>query len=52
MHGLETIKRLNSDKVKSLEDKSSELFKNVYDTLQKISELTAYMRLECEKLNH
>ena len=51
MHGLETIKRLNSDKVESLENKSSKLFKDVVDTLQKISELTAYMRLQSEKLN-
>jgi len=51
MHGLETIKRLNSDKAESLEEKSSKLFKDVVETLQKISELSAYMRLQAEKLN-
>ena len=50
MHGLETIRRLNNVKAESLEEKSSKLFKDVYETLQKISELAAYMKLECEKL--
>jgi len=50
MRSLETIKKLNAVKVESLEEKSSKLFKDVYETLQKISELAAYMKLECEKL--
>ena len=50
MHGLETIKKLNAVREESLEEKSSKLFKEVFDTLQKISELTAYMKLQAEKL--
>ena len=51
MHSLETIRKINAVKVESLENKSSKLFKDVVDTLQKISELTAYMRLQAEKFN-